>query len=145
MGVTRVDGRPFRGDYAAASSIPAGINGPAFIVTRNFDAVYSYNAAESYGLAIALLGDRLKGQPGIRTAWPTDDPPLSRAQRRNCSSSSPPVATMWASRTARSAKKTRDAIKDVERAVVQGPLDFGDSRATISAMAMLRGWGGSGT
>ena len=32
----------------------AGLEGPAFLVTRNFDAVYSYNAAESYGLAIAL-------------------------------------------------------------------------------------------
>src|SRR3712207_9560731 len=53
-----------------------------FPYTTLFRSVYSYNAAESYGLAIALLGDRLKGLPGIQTAWPTDDPPLSRAQRR---------------------------------------------------------------
>src|SRR5918993_327906 len=82
IGVRRVDGRPLEGSYAAGIIIPAGVNGPAFIVTKNFDAVYSYNAAESYGVAIALLGDRLKGQPGIQTAWPTDDPPLSRAERR---------------------------------------------------------------
>jgi lytic murein transglycosylase len=82
MGVTRIDGKPLSGKYAAGIIAPAGLDGPAFLVTKNFDAVYSYNAAESYGLAIALLGDRLKGQPGIRTAWPTDDPPLSRAERR---------------------------------------------------------------
>jgi lytic murein transglycosylase len=66
---------------------PAGANGPAFLVSRNFDALYSYNAAESYGLAIAHLSDRLRGQglPGGRmftTDWPTDDPGLSRVQRR---------------------------------------------------------------
>ena len=30
-------------------------------MTRNFDALYSYNAAESYALAIAHLSDRLRG------------------------------------------------------------------------------------
>jgi peptidoglycan hydrolase-like protein with peptidoglycan-binding domain len=56
------------------------------LVTRNFDAIYSYNAAESYALAISLLADRLKGLPGLRTAWPTNDPGLSRAQRRELQS-----------------------------------------------------------
>src|SRR5690606_20996401 len=37
---------------------------------------------ESYALAIALLSDRLRGGQGLTTAWPTDDPGLSRAQRR---------------------------------------------------------------
>jgi len=60
----------------------AGANGPAFLVSRNFDAIYGYNAAESYGLAIAHLSDRLRGGAPFATAWPTDDPGLSRAQRR---------------------------------------------------------------
>ncbi|WP_201862065.1 lytic murein transglycosylase [Microvirga soli] len=117
MGVRRVDGRPLEGSYAAGILIPAGVNGPAFIVTKNFDAVYSYNAAESYGLAIALLGDRLKGLPGIQTAWPTDDPPLSRAQRRE-------LQTLLTARgydvgepDGKIGSKTREAIKDVERRI----------------------------
>ncbi|MCA3667746.1 MAG: peptidoglycan-binding protein, partial [Methylobacterium sp.] len=57
-------------------------NGPAFLVTRNFDAAYAYNAAESYALAISVLSDRLRGRPGIRTPWPTDDRGLSRAERK---------------------------------------------------------------
>lgn len=60
----------------------AGPQGPAFLVTRNFDALYSYNAAESYGLAIAHLSDRLRGGGPFATPWPTDDPGLSRAERR---------------------------------------------------------------
>ena len=61
---------------------PAGAQGPAFLVLRNFDAIYSYNAAESYGLAIAHLSDRLRGGGPFATPWPTDDPGLSRAERR---------------------------------------------------------------
>lgn len=56
--------------------------GPAFLVSKNFDALYSYNAAESYGLAIAHLSDRLEGRGAFLTAWPTDDLGLSRQQRR---------------------------------------------------------------
>lgn len=100
-GLTRVDGSPLlatadlqpqppeRGSLQALSAtmpaglmLPAGSNGPAFLVLRNFDAFYRYNAAESYGLAIAHLSDRLRGEPGFTTPWPTDDPGLSRAQRR---------------------------------------------------------------
>ncbi|MFV9473096.1 lytic murein transglycosylase [Advenella sp. RU8] len=60
---------------------PAGAKGPAFLVFKNFDVIYSYNAAESYALAIAHLSDRLKGKGPFKNAWPTDDLGLSRAQR----------------------------------------------------------------
>ncbi|MGG6461601.1 lytic murein transglycosylase [Solilutibacter silvestris] len=83
QGVRRVDGQaiPLEPDTPAAVLLPAGANGPAFLVFRNFDAIYGYNAAESYALAIALLSDRLRGGTGLRTPWPTDDPGLSRADR----------------------------------------------------------------
>ncbi|MBR8656438.1 lytic murein transglycosylase [Achromobacter sp. Marseille-Q0513] len=83
QGITRADGRPLpAGDVPAALLLPAGRGGPAFLVTRNFDALYSYNAAESYALAIAHLSDRLRGGGSLVQAWPTDDPGLSRAERR---------------------------------------------------------------
>jgi lytic murein transglycosylase len=80
-GIVQVDGRGL-GEGSAGLMLPAGANGPAFLVTRNFEAIFSYNAAESYSLAIAILAQRLAGGPGIVTPWPTDDPGLSRAQRR---------------------------------------------------------------
>jgi glucose-6-phosphate 1-epimerase len=69
-------------DAPTALLLPAGREGPAFLVRRNFDAIYSYNAAESYALAIAHLADRLRGGSAFVTPWPTDDPGLSRLQRR---------------------------------------------------------------
>ncbi len=80
-GITRFDGGAL-GSGNAGLLIPAGANGPAFLVTHNFEVIFSYNAAESYALAIAILSDRLAGRPGIQGAWPTDDPGLSREERR---------------------------------------------------------------
>ena len=81
-GIKRVDGSPLPATGSAGLMTPAGPQGPAFLVLRNFDAIYSYNAAESYGPAIAHLSDRLRGGGPFTTPWPTDDPGLSRAERR---------------------------------------------------------------
>src|SRR5271166_5299998 len=80
-GIARIDGRAL-GEGEAGLLLPAGAAGPAFLVTHNFDVVYSYNAAESYSLAACVLADRLAGGAGIVTPWPTDDPGLSRVERR---------------------------------------------------------------
>ena len=82
-GVTRIDGTPvLPADTQAGVLLPAGAKGPAFLVFRNFDAIYSYNAAESYALAIATLSDRLRGGAALVTPWPTDDPGLGRGERK---------------------------------------------------------------
>ncbi|KAA2284472.1 lytic murein transglycosylase [Arenimonas fontis] len=82
-GLRRADGGDWpKDERKAALLLPAGPQGPAFLVFRNYDAIFSYNAAESYALAIALLSDHLRGGAGLRMPWPTDDPGLSRAQRR---------------------------------------------------------------
>lgn len=80
-GIVRVDGKPLLGDAKAALLLPAGARGPAFLALRNYDAIYAYNTAESYALAIAHLSDRLRGGKPFRKAWPTDDPGLSRSER----------------------------------------------------------------
>jgi len=91
-GVTRADGSPLLqrdpaaglGDPAtpAALLMPAGAEGPAWLVTPNYQAIWRYNRADTYALAIGLLSDALKGLPPPRVAWPTNDPGLSRAEFR---------------------------------------------------------------
>ena len=56
-GVVRADGSALvQGNLSSSSQAglmaPAGENGPLFLVFKNFDAIYSYNAAESYALAL---------------------------------------------------------------------------------------------
>jgi len=87
LGITLADGNPLQvpaiaDDGNAALLLPAGATGPALLVFRNYDAIYSYNAAESYALAIATLADRLRGGTGLSAAWPTDDPGIGRDERR---------------------------------------------------------------
>lgn len=82
-GITRIEGGALTGSGSAGLLLPAGKDGPAFLVFKNYDAAFAYNGADSYALAISLLSDRLRGRPGIRTAWPTDDRGLSRAERRD--------------------------------------------------------------
>ena len=65
--------------------LPAGARGPAFLVGKNFDTFYSYNASENYALAIAHLSNLIGNNNdyvGFATPWPTDDPGLSRAENR---------------------------------------------------------------
>ena len=71
---------PLRPDTPMALLMPAGVDGPAWLVTRNYQAAWRYNRADAYALAIGLLADRLRGAPPMQAAWPTDDAPLSRAE-----------------------------------------------------------------
>lgn len=90
-GVVRADGSallrtapdPLGGpDAIAALLMPAGPDGPAWLVTPNYQAIWRYNRADTYALAIGLLSDALRGEPPQQVRWPTDDPGLSRAEFR---------------------------------------------------------------
>lgn len=61
--------------------LPEGAAGPAFLVNRNFAALLAYNPAMSYALAVALLGDRLAGKPGVTARWSSEEV-LARFERR---------------------------------------------------------------
>ena len=69
-GLARADGETMPHVGEAALFLPAGRNGPAFLMTRNFQAIKSYNTSTSYALGVALLSDRIAGAAGLRTPWP---------------------------------------------------------------------------
>ena len=133
-GVTRIDGGGL-GEGSAGLLLPAGPNGPAFLVTRNFDAIYGYNAAESYALAIALLSDRLAYKPGLQTPWPVDDPGLSRAARRELQTLLQQKGYDIAGKIdGVIGDKTREAITDFQGKSGLRP----DGRASLSVLTALR-------
>lgn len=87
QGYTLPDGSPLPDSLSSAGILaPAGNDGPIFLVGKNFDTFYSYNASESYALAIAHLSDLIAKNQSYNTdfvtPWPTDDAGISRKQAR---------------------------------------------------------------
>ncbi|MBL4749920.1 MAG: lytic murein transglycosylase [Amylibacter sp.] len=50
--------------------LPAGSDGPAFIVFKNFQVIKRYNNANSYAMAVGHLADRIKGGGYFAQEWP---------------------------------------------------------------------------
>jgi lytic murein transglycosylase len=69
-GLARADGEAIPRDGEAALIRPAGAGGPAFLVTRNFKVIKTYNNSTAYALGVALLGDRVAGWPPVKGTWP---------------------------------------------------------------------------
>ena len=66
-GIRRPDGHPFpRPDDHAFLLVPAGVQGPGFLMLANFSVIMKYNPAEAYALAIGHLADRLRGGARLR-------------------------------------------------------------------------------
>jgi lytic murein transglycosylase len=79
-GFTRANGSALPRNGKATLWYPAGIRGPALLITENFRVIKRYNSSDAYALGVAHLGDRL-GQGGpIRAAWPRNDKRMAPAE-----------------------------------------------------------------
>lgn len=73
LGVQRISGKPFPVHEMAGEGylmLPAGRNGPAFLVTPNFYRLKDYNESDLYALFIGHAGDRIMyGDAPFVTPW----------------------------------------------------------------------------
>jgi membrane-bound lytic murein transglycosylase B len=81
LDVRRADGGALPDAGDGFLLFPSGAGGPAFLVTANFNVIKLYNNSDVYALATGHLADLLRGGAPFRTAWPKDDPQLSRDAR----------------------------------------------------------------
>lgn len=123
-----------KADDKVAILVPSGSDGPAFLIGKNFDAIYAYNASESYALAIALLSDQLAGRPALKTPWPTDDPGLSRVQRRELQSLLLLKGFEIGKADGMIGLKTRAAIIDFQKQIGMNP----DGRPGLKTLEALK-------
>ncbi len=81
-GVTRANGKPFPRPLEQARLWQPVPGGPLFLLTRNFDAVKSYNPANTYTLAVCHLGDRIAGEGPFVQEFPDGErlPTLAEVQ-----------------------------------------------------------------
>jgi membrane-bound lytic murein transglycosylase B len=78
LGIRRADGGALSAaDGPAALILPAGIAGPAFLVSGNYRMILKYNRSTFYAIAVGYLADRLGGAPPL-SAQPQPGEPLKR-------------------------------------------------------------------
>ncbi|MEL7547544.1 MAG: lytic murein transglycosylase [Pseudomonadota bacterium] len=73
-GVSRINGKPFQIAEGAFAELwlPAGANGPKYLLLKNFEVFKTYNRSDSYALSVGLLADGMVGVPGPIGIWPRD-------------------------------------------------------------------------
>jgi membrane-bound lytic murein transglycosylase B len=81
LGVRRADGRAMPPSGQGSLFLPAGVRGPALLITANFEVIRAYNTSDAYALGVGFLSDRIAGTGQLRTPWPVNDPILTLAER----------------------------------------------------------------
>jgi lytic murein transglycosylase len=125
LGLRRANGLPFaRLDDKAFLMVPAGQQGPGFLMLHNFRVIMKYNPAEAYALAIGHLADRLRGGPAFVQAWPRHERVLSLTERRELQQWLAHRGFDIGEVTGRLGPKTRAAIRDFQSAAGLTPDGF---------------------
>jgi membrane-bound lytic murein transglycosylase B len=82
LGFLRPNGKGFKnGRDRATLKLPAGANGPAFLMTKNFYVIKRYNAADSYAMGVGMLADEIAGYGGLKQNWPRPQGTLDVKQK----------------------------------------------------------------
>lgn len=82
-GLARVGGGSLPRKGKAVLFLPAGIKGPALLISENFRVIKKYNSSDAYALGVAHLGDRLLGGGPIRASWPRNEKRLSLEETKD--------------------------------------------------------------
>jgi lytic murein transglycosylase len=135
-GIKRAGGKGFpRPQDRAYLLVPAGAQGPGFLMLHNFRVLMKYNPAEAYALAIGHLADRLRGGGPLMQAWPRHEPVLSRDERRELQELLLRRGFNGGEPNGRLGARARAAIRDFQASI--GLVPDGFASATI--LARLRG------
>jgi len=124
-GIRRAAGQAFpRPDDRAYLMVPAGVQGPGFLMLPNFRAIMRYNPAEAYALAIGHLADRLRGGDAFVQEWPRYERVLSRSERLELQQLLARHGFDVGEADGRLGARTRSAIRDFQKRIGQVPDGF---------------------
>ena len=125
LGVRRVGGKSFpRAGDRAYLLVPAGAQGPGFLMLQNFRVIMKYNPAEAYALAIGYLADRLRGGEPFAQPWPRHERVLTRAERYELQQHLAARGYDVGEPDGRLGGKTRGALRQFQSSVGQVPDGF---------------------
>jgi membrane-bound lytic murein transglycosylase B len=118
LGVRAADGGPLPQVDGMDGSIivPAGANGPAFIVYQNFRTTMVWNRSISYALAIGYLADRLEGASPLVHPPSATEAALSRADVTEMQERLNALGFAAGAADGMAGSRTRAAIRDFQQA-----------------------------
>jgi lytic murein transglycosylase len=125
---------PRAGDKASLL-IPAGAQGPGFLMLQNFHVIMKYNPAEAYALAIGHLADRLRGGEPFVQPWPRHERVLSRTERYELQQRLTERGFDIGEPDGRLGGRTRNALRAFQTSLGRVPDGF----ASASILEQLRG------
>jgi membrane-bound lytic murein transglycosylase B len=135
LGIRRAGGKAFpRGEDRAYLLVPAGAQGPGFLMLQNFRVIMKYNPAEAYALAIGYLADRLRGGEPFVQAWPRHERVLTRAERYELQQHLAARGYDVGEPDGRLGGKTRSALRNFQSSVGEVPDGF----ASAAVLERLR-------
>jgi lytic murein transglycosylase len=132
LGVRRADGKPLPPTGDASLFLPAGIKGPAFLLTDNFEAIRAYNTSDSYALGVGLLADRIGGRGPLTRAWPNQRV-LSGDERREVHNRLAALGLYSGTPDGKFGAQTRDAVRRFQLGRGMVPDGYADA-AVLEAL-----------
>ncbi|MGD0562450.1 MAG: lytic murein transglycosylase [Roseiarcus sp.] len=136
-GVVRADGGALPRSGEAQLLIPAGLDGPIFLVTANFKTIKSYNNSTAYALGVALLGDAIMGRGGLRARWPVHDTPLGQREIRDLQTRLRKMGYDVGDVDGRAGETLRAALRAYQESIGAPP----DGYPTLALLRKMRGRG----
>ena len=135
-GLHRAGGKAFpRPDDRAYLLVPAGAQGPGFLMLQNFRVIMKYNPSEAYAMAIGHLADRLRGGAPFVQPWPRQERVLTREERYELQQLLSQRGFNVGEPDGRLGGRTREALRRFQAAVGQVPDGF----ASAAILERLRG------
>ncbi len=134
-GVRWANGKPFPRLSELARLWQPVPGGPVFLLTHNFDAVKSYNPANTYALAVCHLGDRIRGEGPLVQPFPGSERPPTLAEVQEIQRRLTTLGFNTDGTDGRVGKDTMKAIHDFQ---VKSGMVPADGYAGLKVLARLR-------
>nr|WP_325250532.1 lytic murein transglycosylase [Amylibacter sp.] len=134
LGVRTMSGGKIPNYGSAAILLPAGADGPAFAVFKNFFVIKRYNNANSYAMAVGHLADKINGGGEFVRDWPRGPGALRLPEKLEVQELLIRAGYDIGEPDGIIGPKTIDAISDIQRKAGQQP----SGKADQAVLAFLR-------
>lgn len=136
LGAVRADGGALPTSGAASLYLPTGAQGPAFLISDNFEVIRQYNTSDAYAMSVAVLAERIAGRDIPLAAWPKTAP-LSTAEVKEMQQLLTREGAYHGTIDGKLGRSSRNAIHAWQLAAGVQPADGYASKAVLARLKGL--------